>query len=1079
MLKFGVSVILVIGLATFPVCAQSTAILTGIVLDPSGAVIPDAEVTCTNEATRMILHAFTNQSGLFRIPEIPVGSYDVTVSHSGFATLVRNNVVFLTEHTVDLPLTLRVGESTQSVVVTAPVPLVQASTSDIQMTVNSKQMSELPLNGRNAFQLALLTPGAFETDSSTVVGQQDNTGISVNGLRPTDNNWQLDGGSYTNQNFGSAPTLPNPDTLQEFTSMTSNFSAQNRGAGAVVKLTTRSGTNQLHGSLYNFLRNNAMDTRNFFSLDTEIYKQNQYGATVGGPIRKNKLFFFGSFQGMNKRGSPTPVNNTVPSADQHAGDFSKSGHTIIDPQSNLPFPNNLIPKDRWDPIGARLLATMSLPNLGSNTLVTPPPANKDDTQWMGKIDYLIGEKDHLSGRYFWNRNAFQRDVNSQPGYYGQDYFHNQTLLVTETHTFSPTWVIENTFNYLRTFRSELPVAPVDIRDLAVKVPVAQSGIVYSQVFFTISGYTRMYSSRSVEFNPATAEYQSSLSHAAGRHFIRFGSNVRHNNELASNVGDPFGAWTFSAQRTNAAAIRNSGDAIASLLLSVPQTFAQSASTPTQRFVSTPFDVWIQDDWRISRRLTLNLGLRFDPYIPARDDTGILMGFVPGARSTIMPLAPGGLLLSGDPGIPDAILPKRWNEFGPRVGFAWDVAGSGKTVVRGGYGIFQMGAEVFGLLRAMANAVPSRALSISIASPASTQDPYAGYAGGTPFPFTPLTVHQLATYTLPANFSLRAFDPTLNPGYTQSWNFTVERQLLNYTALSLSYVGNHFLGSMSTINMNGAIYGPGATLANEQARRPYPGFSDVLLGTAFNHGTYNALQVQVNKRAASGLTLLANYTFGKALDLNSSGMLGSTGAGTAPRNPLNANLDKGPADFDAHHSLKIGALYDLPKVRSSKPVVKGLFNNWQLNTIVTIRTGFPVTCRSGGDQSLTGISSDTCDQLLTDTKRPAGADPVKEWFNTAAFANAAIGTFGQMGRNAIRGPGALNTDVSLFKRMPFSDRWLGELRVEVFNVFNHPNFGLFPSVSGNGLVVTVGSPTFGQLLHASDPRLVQLALKLRF
>jgi hypothetical protein len=290
-------IIKLLGLVAFvpTLAAQSTAMLTGTVSDPTDAVVGGAVVNCTNIATHLTLHAVTNASGLFRIPDVPVGSYELSVEHPGFSRLVRTGIDLLTEQTVNLNLVLRVGETTQSIAVTAPAPLVQATTSDIQTTVTSRQMGELPLNGRNAFQLAVLMPGAVATDTATIPGQQDNTGLAVNGFRPTDNNWMLDGGSYTNRNFGSAPTLPNPDTLQEFTALTSNFSAQNRGGGAVIKLTTRSGTNQFHGSLFEFVRNNALDTRNFFSIDTEVYKQNQYGGTFGGPIRKNRLFFFGSY----------------------------------------------------------------------------------------------------------------------------------------------------------------------------------------------------------------------------------------------------------------------------------------------------------------------------------------------------------------------------------------------------------------------------------------------------------------------------------------------------------------------------------------------------------------------------------------------------------------------------------------------------------------------------------------------------------------------------------------------------------------------------------------------------------------
>ena len=1058
--------------------AQSTATLSGTVTDPSGALVSGAAIVCTNADTHQALRTVTNASGLFRIPDVPVGSYEISVSHPGFARLVRDGVELLTEQTVDLSLALRLGESSQSIAVDAPAPLVQATTSDVQTTVNVRQMSDLPLNGRNAFELSELTPGAIATDAGVGSGngqQQDNTGLAVNGLRPTENNWQLDGGSYTNRNFGSAPTLPNPDTLQEFTALTSNFSAENRGGAAVIKLTTRSGTNQFHGSLFEFVRNNIFDTRNFFSLDNEIYKQNQFGGAFGGPIRRNKLFFFGSYQHTVKRGSPSPISDTVPSAAQHRGDFSHTGHTIVDPTAGAPFPNNVIPQSRWDPAGAKLLASMPLPNLGTNTLVTPPPGNAGDDQFMIKIDYPAGAKDHLSGRYFRDQKTFQRDITSLPGYFGADTYRNQTVLVNEAHTFSPTWVMENSFNYLQTFRTELSNGALKTSDLGVNAPPAVANVP-PNILFTLSGYTRVYSGAYIAFNPAVAEYQNKVSHAAGRHFLRFGGSLRHNHEFATNPSTSSdGSWTFSQQRTNAASIPNSGDAIASLLLGVPQTFAQASAPPAQLFVNTLFDLWAQDDWKINRRLTLNLGLRYDPALPAHDADGALPGFIPGAHSSVAPLAPTGLVVSRDPGIPDAVIRNHWNTFGPRIGFAWDVAGNGKSIVRAGYGMFQLGSEWFYILRGFANTTPFRSLSISITNPPSTANPYAGYPGGTPFPFTPPSQSQLATYKFPPNVALNAFDPTAHPGYTQSWNFTIERQVRPDMSVSVAYLGNHFIGQMDYMSINAAVYGPGATLANESARFPYQGFGKITIGTAYDHGTYESLQATITKRPAHGLVLLSSYTWSKVLDLNSS--LGNVG--DLPRDPYNADLEKGPADFDVKHSFKAAVVYDLPKAQTGNRLLRGLANGWQINSILTAHTGFPFTCRSGVDGSLTGIGLDHCDQVLKSAARLPGQNPLLHWFNQAAFTTNGPGSFGQTGRGILRRPGAFNMDLSIFKRIPITDRFQAELRVESFNVLNHPNFDLFYNTGGYTDTQVAGSATFGQIIHATDPRLIQMALKLRF
>ena len=352
---------------------QSTALLSGSVADSSGGLIAGAQVKCWNTETDLRLSAVSNNQGLFRFPDLPVGPYELTVVHDGFERYIRHGITLYTGQSLDLNLVLQVGQTSQSVEVSAPIPLVQTTTSDLKTTVDSRQMADLPLNGRNTFDLAVLTPGSVNTDAGTVPGQADNTGLAVNGLSTISNNWSLDGATYKNRSYGSAPSLPNPDTLQEFTVQTSVFSADTQGGGASVKLTTRSGTNQLHGSLFEFLRNDAMDARNFFAVSPQDYKQNQFGGTVGGPIKKNKLFYFGSFQQTLKRGNPSPTTATVPGAAIRTGDFSKATNIIIDPTTNQPFAGNIIPQTRLDPTAQKLLPYIPLPNSGANILSFSPP----------------------------------------------------------------------------------------------------------------------------------------------------------------------------------------------------------------------------------------------------------------------------------------------------------------------------------------------------------------------------------------------------------------------------------------------------------------------------------------------------------------------------------------------------------------------------------------------------------------------------------------------------------------------------------------------------------------------------------
>jgi hypothetical protein len=632
------------------------------------------------------------------------------------------------------------------------------------------------------------------------------------------------------------------------------------------------------------------------------------------------------------------------------------------------------------------------------------------------------------------------------------------------------------FNFLRTYKLETPHSPVSLQALGANIPWAQPGVP-QKINVGISGYTSVYAGEGYQFSPQTEEFQLDFSHASGRHFLRFGTGVRHTRENTWNRTSDEGNPTFNAQRTNLSSIKNSGDSFASFLLGLPSNFSE-ASTTQQNLVQTSFDPWIQDDWKISRHLTFNLGLRWEPYLPCHDTMGPLAGFLPGVKSTIIPLAPAGLVLSGDPTIPASVIHSYWRQLSPRFGFAWDVSGDGKTVIRGGYGIFRSGAEFFGMQRQVATTAPTRTASISIPNPPSFANPFAGYQGPIPFPFQAPTQAQLASYVYPTNSALRALDPATRPGYSQNWNFTVERQVFKDTAVTISYVGNHFLNNLSRYNANPALYGPGASTSNTNSRRLYPGFAGITLGASISHGNYHGLQTQITKRAARGLTILANYTWSKAMDIDSTGAFGAA-LGAAPKDPFNFKLSTGPADFDLTHQAKIAAIYDLPKLNRGPSALLHAANGWQINSMVLARTGYPFTCQSGVDNSLSNVGNDTCDQIDPQSSRPAGANPMQMWFNTSAFAANAIGTFGNSGRNALRQPGTVNVNASAFRMFRVTEKVQAEFRVEAFNAFNHASLRLFKITNAYSSAQTRTSPTFGKITAAMDPRLMQVALKLRF
>jgi hypothetical protein len=1018
------------------VCAfgQAAGLIEGTITDPENAAISGASVVCSNVNTGIRLQTRTNTEGIFRFPELPIGTYEITATMPGFQ-VVKERTDLLTGDALNLKLQLKVGSVSETIEVTGEAPVVQSATSEVKTTMDSRQMSELPLNGRNPLDLVVLTPGADYTATGTSPGQQDNTGVTVNGLRSTDNNYQLDGASFTNNFYGSAPTLPNPDMLGEFTVQSADFSARESRAGALVQLSTRSGTNRWAGSAFEFLRNDKMDARNFFGAQRSPFKRSQAGASVGGPLVRNRTFLFASYQATIGRGGPSPKLLTVPSVAQVNGDFSApnlASKIIVDPTNGQPWADNIIPKTRFSPAASKLLFVFPAPNIGSNTARIPTNADVNDHQFLVKVDHHFSLANNLTVRYYFDRNEFQRDTTSPPGIYALNDYRNQILTVQDSHILTPRFTVTGSFSYSQNFRNQIPNAPIFNQDLTSLVSKAQS-TTGKELRMNINNYFNFLSGGPLQFNPKAMEFRPQAVWSHGTHLIGFGSDMLWDREYTVDNSVGAGTWTFEPTRTANTAIRGSvGDSFASLLLGVPLTFQQTSNAPND-FRQARYHFWVQDDWKVSRRVTLNLGLRWEPSLPPVDLLGPLPGFAPGLQSRVAPKAPPGLIFSGD--VTNSILPRDWNNLAPRVGLAWDVSGSGKLVVRAGLGIYYHVTPV-AASRAVAVNGSFRALNVTVNNPLSFDNPWGNYPGGNPFPYTVPTPDQLQGYGFPARATIGALDPYAKSGYTEAWNFAVERQVFRDTSLKVSYVANHSIGIMGGTEGNPAVYGPGATAANIDSRRLYAGIASMTLISPFQGSNYHSMQVSVTKRTRSGLSILANYVFSKALDDGTNGGLGQlTGQ---PRNPFNRNMDKGPADFDVTQRANIALLYDLPRL-THNAIGGTLVNGWQLNTIITLQTGYPYTPTSG-QRALVGGAADFGD-IVGDPARPAGADPVQQWYNIAAFVLPPTGGYGNAGRNILRGPGKQVVNFSTFKNFRATERLTLQFRFEAFNFFNHANFGL--------------------------------------
>lgn len=1052
--------------------AQSTALLTGTVVDSSGAVIAGAQVVCRDTQTGLTYSAATNADGLFRFPSLPIGSYEVTVSHAGFEKLVRSGLELLTGHSVDLHLELRVGASVQLVQVTSAAPVVQPTSSVVQTTVASREIRQLPLNGRNPLQLVTLTPGTFLTYTGTEGNQQENQGVTTNGLRAPDNNYVLDGMEFINREWDGPPALPNPDALQEFTMKSSNFSASLSGPGATMLLSTRSGTNQFHGSVYEFLRNDATDSRNFFSTAVSPYKQNQFGATFGGPLRKDKAFVFFSYQATRQIGSSSPSTITVPTAAERNGDYSASNRVIVNPATGAPYAGNKIPTTSFDALAVKLYSPLvPLPTLSNGLAVLTPNNKTNDDQGLFRFDYNLTSKDHLTARYFGDEYDFRRLTDPFPSIYAQNNYLDQSVLASDTHSFSPTLLFVGSFSFIRTARTQVPTLPESLQSLGQKAPLALTTAAES-IDLSVNNYFSIFSGGPLIGIPDAFGFNGETTWTHGKHLVQFGMYVERDWMYSADQSFSAGVDTFNGSRTSSPAVKNSGDSFADFLLGLPSEFVQDARTP-QNFRGTQWAPWVQDDWKVLRRLTLNLGLRWEPWLPPYDLLGPASGFDPGVQSHVAPFAPLGLVFSGDPGVRQSMWPAQWNAFAPRAGFAWDVRGNGRTVVRGAFGIFNLTIPL-NMIRTSNSGSAFRTGAVDILAPPSFDDPYQNYPGGDPYPFTEPPLSALATFKFPNPLVTTVLDPNSKQGYADEWNFTVERQIKPSLGLSVSYVGNRQVNVMATRQVNPAAYAPGATEGNVQSRRLYPAFGAMSDATSnWEHGNYNGLQVSVTNHFSHGLTVLANYTYAKCMDNDSGATIGAdAGGGDAFNNKFDPNSGYGRCDFDLTHSANVSLVYNLPQETRFKGAAGRLLNGWQATSIITARSGNPFTVSTGIDQSLTGQpNSDTPNQVSADTSRPAGANQLQEWFNTAAFVRNTLGQFGDVGRNTLIGPGAWNIDSGFVKLTPITERVRSEFRVEMFNLFNHPNF--------NNPTANETSGNFGRILGASSPRVLQFALKLTF
>jgi hypothetical protein len=1061
----------------------TTATILGTITDASGGILPGATVTTRNVETGLTRTLPSNDVGEYRVEFLPIGTYTVEVALDGFKTVRRSGIVLRVNDSVRVNISLEIGGLVDKVTVQAEAPDVNTATSEISKTIEFAAIQSLPIVDRNAYTLLDLTPGV-QSNSNGVASASVTAGSIVLGFpeqRTLINggadggtgsvNYYLDGGINMTGLRNTGNILPSPDAIQEFKVQTNAYNAEyGRYSSGIINVLTKAGTNTFKGSLFEYFRDKSLTANDWGSqLPKPPLTRHQFGGTLGGPLAQNKTFFFASYSGLRQTTSTFLNTAIVPTALERTGDFSRSRTIPTDPATGAAFACNgvtgVICPNRLDPVALKILNQfVPLANVAGGIWQGYVESPYDTNEGLFKLDYQINSAHRLTASYF--RTSGTNTVKAGTGnllYASQQFSWTQhNVNVSDTWLISGSTINQVWVTYGWNYGGRLNLPATSLADLGSSA-VIQGAPSLPQI--TVSGFFTL--TNAIGGPRAGDDFYSArdvFSWTKARHALKLGGELSYDHTVQDTLLNNYGVFTFNNSVTR--------NALADFMIGIPSAVTQDAPV-TALWNSWYGAAFLQDDYRLSARVTLNLGLRWDVQTPGTDPLNRFTNYVPGQKSTVNPSAPVGLLFYGDPGVARGGIPTRWNHLSPRAGVVWDPFGDGKTSIRAAGGIFY-GSISGNEWNTMTNYQPwatrltftnTSARTAADGTPlgASLRNPYTAYPGGAPFPYTG---------TFVTGGGLLAVSRDFDWSRAYQTNVGVQREIASRLSVGAAYIGTFLRHLPFSRDVNYPIVTPTATSAgaNILSRRPDPTTGAVLLLKSDQYSNYNGLQVTFGMRRWHNVSFNGFYTLSKTI--TSVELQNNTTQGLA-QNYSNLAEDVGRADTDQRHVFSTSLEWTIDYYRGANGLLRALASGWSLAPIIKIRSGLPFTVTNGNvDANLDGNTNDRA-QLVGD---PHLDNPTPgRWFNTAAFAQnramTGVAVDGNSPRNFLDGPGYRVVDLAVSRNFALPGHATFTLRLEGTNVFNIVNYGQ----AGN----SVGSTTFGVIRSAGTMRRLQIGARLAF